>query len=154
VTIPLSNSPYQGEITHLPQTRRSGFANVRKGSCWLAGDAARPYRPDMDTTANENDKQQIHPLRWPWLVAPPLVPPIILLIWYFALPRSDVIGMVVFYLVPLVCAIWAFLICKRLAGSSLVVLVCLFIVELFLMFIAYSLVFVVFGYMAWRQHVS
>jgi len=114
----------------------------------MGGDAVLIAPLDMDKTPTKNEKQRVHPLRWPWLVAPPLVPPIILLIWYFALPRSDVIGMVVCYFVPLVCAIWAFLICKRLAGFSLVVLVCLFIVELFLMFIAYSLVFVVFGYMA------
>ncbi len=84
------------------------------------------------------DREQ-HCEGWAWLVVPPLVTPFIATAWYaLAFFGLGYIGIIFYFLTPIICAVWAFRVCWRLARSvrdlatrvKLVLL--LFALELFL----------------------
>jgi hypothetical protein len=102
----------------------------------------------MNNTPIINDKplletskeQPVHLLYWLWLVYPPLVTSFIATAWYLlAFAGIGAFGIIFYLFTPLICAVWSFRICRRLAGSSSLLMVCLFALELILILFAFLL---------------
>jgi hypothetical protein len=87
-----------------------------------------------------NGEQHVPNSHWWLLVGPPLVTPVVATVWYLlAFAGLGGIGIILYLLTPIVCAVWAFRICRRLADSSIGLLIGLFVLELVLILIAFLL---------------
>ena len=99
------------------------------------------YLAENDKPIPETEEEgQVHFLHWMLLVCPPLATSLVATGWYLlAFMGLGGIGIIFYLITPLICAVWSFRICKRLAEFSTVLMVFLFAIEFFLIFFAFLL---------------
>jgi len=85
-------------------------------------------------------ERRVRHLDWVLFVGLPLATPVIATAWYIlAFAGLGAAGVILYLLTPLLCAVWSFRVCRRLAASSSILLAFLFAIELILIFLAFFL---------------
>lgn len=92
----------------------------------------------LQTTPSPTEGRRHRILRWLFLVYPPVATFLFATVWYLsAFGGLGAVGVILCLLTPLVCAVWSFRLCRRLAGASKALLAFLFVSELALIAVAF-----------------